>query len=181
VAPSCRSRLETAQVSVKLISHTNDIPYVDGLLERPLLYLSLYFKQRREEYYARLGRVRTEGDWEGWVTFFAAGVIEVAENAVTTAKRLADLIAQDRERIRRIGRGASTALRVHEALQREPLTTLPRLVARTKLSKPGVTAALRKLMDLGSVNEVSGRRRGRVCSYAPYVQVLGEGTEPLAG
>lgn len=153
--------------------------HVDGLLERPLLYLSLYFKQRREEYYARLGRVRTEGNWEGWVTFFAAGVIEVAENAVTTAKRLADLIAQDRERIRSIGRGASTALRVHEALQREPLTTLPRTVARTKLSKPGVTAALRRLMDLGLVNEVSGRRRGRVYSYAAYVQLLSEGTEPL--
>ena len=153
--------------------------HVDGLLERPLLYLSLYFKQRREEYYARLGRVRTEGNWEGWVTFFAAGVIEVAENAVTTAKRLADLIAQDRERIRIVGRGASTALRVHEALQREPLTTLPRTVARTKLSKPGVTAALRRLMDLGLVNEVSGRRRGRVYSYAAYVQLLSEGTEPL--
>ena len=66
--------------------------HVDGVLDRPLLYLSLYFKQRREEYYARLGRVRTDGDWEGWLAFFVDGVIEVAENAVTTARRLADMV-----------------------------------------------------------------------------------------
>jgi Fic family protein len=155
------------------------ILHVDGLLERPLLYLSLYFKQRREEYYARLGRVRTEGDWEGWLAFFAAGVIDVAENAVTTAKRVAELIQQNRERIRSVGRGAATALQVHEALQREPVTTIARVAARTNLSAPGATAALQRLVALGLVNEVSGRQWGRVYSYAPYVQLLSEGTEPL--
>jgi len=89
--------------------------------------------------------VRTEGDWEGWLKFFAAGVLEVAENAVTSAKRLADLIRRDRKRIRGIGRGAATALQVHEALQLEPVTAIPRLVARTSLSVPGATAALQRL------------------------------------
>jgi Fic family protein len=154
--------------------------HVDGFLERPLLYLSLYFKQRREEYYVRLGRVRTEGDWEGWVAFFTAGIIDVAENAVTTAKRLADLIQYDRDRIRTVGRGAATALQVHEALQREPVTTITRLVSRTNLSVPGATGALQRLVALGLVNEVSGRKRGRVYSYTPYVQLLSEGMEPLA-
>jgi Fic family protein len=153
--------------------------HVDGLLERPLLYLSLYFKRRREEYYARLARVRTEGDWEGWLAFFAAGVIEVAENAVTTAKRVADLIQRDRERIRGIGRGAAGALQVHEGLQLEPVTTIPRLAARTGLSVPGATAALQRLVALELVSEVSGRQRGRVYCYAPYVRLLSEGTEPL--
>jgi Fic family protein len=123
--------------------------------------------------------VRTEGDWEGWLAFFAAGVIEVSENAVTTAKRLANLIQRDRERIRSVGRGAATALQVHEALQLEPVTTIPRLVARTNLSVPGATAALQRLVALDLVSEVSGRQRGRVYSYTPYVQLLSEGTEPL--
>jgi len=155
------------------------ILHVDGVLERPLLYLSLYFKQRREEYYARLGRVRTEGDWEGWVMFFAAGVVEVAENAVATAKRLGDLIQRDRDLVRGLGRGAPTALQVHEALQREPVTTIPRLVARTRLSVPGATAALERLVALGLVREVTGRQRNRVYSYEPCVTLLSEGTEPL--
>jgi len=155
------------------------ILHVDGVLERSLLYLSLYFKQRREEYYARLGRVRTEGDWEGWLMFFAAGVVEVAENAVATAKRLADLIQRDRERVRSVGRGAPTALQVHEALQREPVTTIPRLVAHTRLSVPGATAALERLVALDLVREVTGRHRNRVYSYESYVSLLSEGTEPL--
>ena len=155
------------------------ILHVDGVLERPLLYLSLYFKQRREEYYARLGRVRTEGDWEGWVMFFAAGVVEVAENAVATAKRLADLIQRDRDLVRGVGRGAPTALQVHEALQREPVTTIPRLVARTRLSVPGATAALERLIAIDLVKEVTGRQRNRVYSYLSYVSLFSEGTEPL--
>jgi Fic family protein len=157
------------------------ILHVDGVLERPLLYLSLYFKQRRQEYYTRLGRVRTEGDWEGWVMFFAAGVVEVAENAVATAKRLADLIQQDRERVRGVGRGAPTALQVHEALQREPVTTIPRLVARTRLSVPGATAALDRLVALDLVREVTGHQRNRVYSYVSYVSLFSGGTEPLKG
>jgi len=155
------------------------ILHVDGVLERPLLYLSLYFKQRREEYYARLGRVRTEGDWEGWLMFFAAGVVEVAENAVATAKRLADLIQRDRDLVRGVGRGAPTALQVHEALQREPVTTIPRLVARTRLSVPGATAALERLIAIDLVKEVTGRQRNRVFSYVSYVSLVSEGTEPL--
>jgi len=155
------------------------ILHVDGVLEQPLLYLSLYFKQRREEYYARLGRVRTEGDWEGWLMFFAAGVIEVADNAFATARRLADLIQKDRDRVRGVGRGAATALQVHEALQREPVTTIPRLVARTRLSVPGATAALERLVALDLAREVTGRQRNRVYSYVSYVSLLSEGMEPL--
>ena len=151
----------------------------ERVLTHPLLYLSLYFKQRRSEYYERLGRVRTDGDWEGWMQFFVQGVTEVAENAVSTARRLIALVDRDRERVRGVGRGAATALQVHEAIQRQPITTIPRLAARTRLSVPGATAALERLIALGLVREVSGRRRGRVYSYTEYVALLSEGTEPL--
>jgi hypothetical protein len=111
--------------------------------------------------------------------FFAAGVVEVAEHAVATAKRLADLIQRDRDLVRGVGRGAPTARQVHEALQREPVTTIPRLVARTRLSVPGATAALERLIAIDLVKEVTGRQRNRVFSYVPYVSLLSEGTEPL--
>jgi Fic family protein len=156
------------------------ILHVDGLLERPLLYLSLYLKQRRTEYYDRLSRVRTEGDWEGWLAFFSEGVIDAANNAVSTAKRLADLVQKDRDAIQALGRGGATALQVHDALQREPVTTITRLAQRTRLSIPGATAAIERLVTLGLVQELTGRQRGRVFSYAPYVALLAEGTEPLA-
>jgi Fic family protein len=151
----------------------------ERVLAHPLLYLSLYFKQRRSEYYERLGRVRTHGDWEGWMQFFAQGVTEVAENAVSTARRLTAMVERDRARVRGVGRGVATALQVHEAIQRQPITTIPRLAVRTRLSVPGATAALERLVALGLVREVSGRRRGRVYSYTEYVALLSEGTEPL--
>lgn len=75
---------------------------VEGVLQQPLLYLSLYLKQRRDEYYALLDRVRHDGDWEVWVTFFATGVEETATQAVDTVKRLVTLFKVDRER--QIGR-----------------------------------------------------------------------------
>lgn len=153
--------------------------HVDGVLEKPLLYLSLYLKQHRAEYYDRLSRVRTDGDWEGWLAFFAEGVIQTANNAVATARRLADLIQTDRDRIRALGRRGATALQVHDALQREPVTTITRLARRTALSVPGATAAVERLSTLGLLQEVTGRQRGRVFTYAPYVALLGEGTEPL--
>jgi DNA-binding MarR family transcriptional regulator len=78
-----------------------------------------------------------------------------------------------------VRRPPPTALQVHEAIQRQPITTIPRLAVRTRLSVPGATAALERLVALGLVREVSGRRRGRVYSYTEYVALLSEGTEPL--
>lgn len=153
--------------------------HVDGLLEKPLLYLSLYLKQRRSEYYDRLSRVRTDGDWEGWLGFFAEGIAQAANNAVTTSRRLVDLVQTDRDRIRALGRRGATALQLHDVLQREPVTTIGRLAQRTGLSIPGVTAAIERLAGLDLVQEITGRQRGRVYSYASYVSLMAEGTEPL--
>lgn len=57
-----------------------------GLLEKPLLYLSLFFKRHKGEYYRRLRNVRTEGDWEGWLGVFRDGVATIAEEAITLAR-----------------------------------------------------------------------------------------------
>lgn len=75
-----------------------------GVLERPLLYLSLYFKQHRTEYYRLLDRVRIEGDWEAWMDFFLVGVVETASNAVRrTAQRLVALFKEDAVRVASCG------------------------------------------------------------------------------
>ena len=60
----------------------------EGVLQEPLLYLSLYFKQHREVYYDLLQRVRTEGDWESWLHFFLTGVQETANQAVSEGTEL---------------------------------------------------------------------------------------------
>jgi Fic family protein len=151
----------------------------EGVLGDPLLYLSLYLKKHRRRYYTLLDKVRTEGDWEEWLGFFADGVNETAGGAVKTAQRLVALGAADRERIRSIRRAAGSGLRIHHALQERPVATATQLAKRAKLSVPTVIESLRRLEELGIVNEVTGRPRYRVYTYEKYLGILSEGTEPL--
>jgi Fic family protein len=148
----------------------------EGVLQEPLLYLSLYFKQHRRTYYDLLQRVRTDGDWEAWVSFFVRGVKETADGAVLTAQKLARLFKDDRERIRSIGRVAGSALRVHQVFQEHPIQTVQTATQRTGLTVPTVTAVMKVLEREGVVRELTGRQRGRVFGYDKYLKILNAGT-----
>jgi Fic family protein len=152
---------------------------IEGVLREPLLYLSLYFKQNRTRYYEMLDRVRAEGVWEEWVMFFATGVEETANAAVSTAHRMLEISKSDRAKVQTAGRIAGSALQVHQALLSRPVNTIARLAAETGLSVPAVTDSLKALANLGLVSEITGRKRGRVFRYGPYLDVLQQGMEPL--
>ena len=149
-----------------------------GVLRDPLLYLSLYLKQRRGAYYALLDQVRRTGDWEAWLAFFLDGVREAAEAAVSTSGRLLERLASDRAAVERRGRRAGSALRVHDALSARPILSLREICARTGLSFPASSSAMRLLVDLGIAREITGRPRNRLFVYARYLAILNEGTEP---
>jgi len=151
----------------------------EGILTRPLLYLSLYFKQHRAEYYRLLDLVRLEGDWEAWLDFFLEGVEQTATNAVETAQRLVALFKTDEQRIQLLGRAASSAFRVFQSLCRRPILTLKEVCRQTGLTFPAVSKAMAKLIKLGIVRELTGQRRNRVFAYDRYLQILSEGTEAL--
>jgi Fic family protein len=150
-----------------------------GVLQEPLLYLSLYLKQRRAEYYELLDRVRREGDWEAWLAFFLEGVRETAEGAVATARRLIDLFEGDERKLEARGRSASSALRVHAALKRRPVATLQEIQRLSGLSFPTAATAMSYLLTLGIAGEITGKKRNRVFAYTRYLAILGEGTEAL--
>lgn len=152
---------------------------VHGVLRKPLLYLSLYLKTRRGDYYRLLQEVRERGSWEAWLEFFLDGVAETANQAFDAATRIVDLFKQDRERIAAESDRAGSALRIHDLMQQNPYVTSNQLVERTGLSSPTVNAALADLVRLGIVEEVTGRRRGRVFGYRRYLAILSEGTDPL--
>lgn len=151
----------------------------DGLLSQPLLYLSLYFKQHRAEYYRLLDLVRTDGDWEAWLDFFLEGVERTATNAVETAKRLLSLFQRDEQKIQQTQQRASTTLRVFRVLCERPLVHLNQVCDRTGLSFPAATRAMEVLENLNIVREITGRRRNRVFVYQDYLHILSEGTEAL--
>ncbi|WP_414832780.1 Fic family protein [Afifella sp. YEN Y35] len=152
---------------------------VNGVLRKPLLYLSLYLKTHRADYYRLLQEVREHGAWEAWLDFFLAGVAETANQAFEAATRIVDLFKEDRERITNESDRASSALRIHELFQQNPFMSSNQLVAKTGLSAPTVNAALAELEKMGIVAEITGRKRGRVFSYERYLAILSEGTDPL--
>jgi Fic family protein len=151
----------------------------DGVLRHPLLYLSLYFKQNREQYYDLLDIVRRTGDWEEWLNFYLEGVAETAEAAVSTAERLLSLFDQDAASIQRQGRAAGSALRVHQALKERPITSLRDVSKSTGLSLPAAASGMGLLEHLGVTRELTGQARDRRFAYYEYLAILNEGTEPI--
>jgi cell filamentation protein, protein adenylyltransferase len=148
----------------------------DGVLKGPLLYLSLYLKQNRDEYYDHLQRIRTEGAWEAWLRFFLEGVVEVAESTTATTGDLVQMIERDRHTIHEFGRGAATAARVHDLASRV-VVFRPTAAARDLgLSAPPVYGAIKRLEEAGILREATGRQRGKLYVYDEYLARLNEGT-----
>jgi Fic family protein len=150
-----------------------------GILQQPLLYLSLYLKQYREEYYRLLDRVRAVGDWEAWLDFFLEGVSATATSAVDIAQRLVALFKEDAAQVQAAGRGAATMLTVLHCLHERPVITLNEVSRRTGLSFPTSAKGMTSLMSLGLARELTGFRRNRVFAYDRYLAILAEGTDPL--
>jgi Fic family protein len=152
----------------------------DKVLQEPSLYLSLYFKIHRSDYYDQLQRVRTEGDWEGWLRFFLTGVTETATEATDAAQKLWILFDEDRRRIQEQGKISATALRVHDLLQQRPIISITAACKALELTHPAVNKSLSKLEGMGIVREITGRQRNRLYLYEAYMAVLSEGLEQAA-
>lgn len=151
----------------------------EGVLSEPILYLSLYFKTHRQEYYAQLQRVRETGDWESWLKFFLMGVHDIALQAADDAREILAMIQTDRAKIADIGRGAGSALQTHHYLEKKPLAVIPEVVKSLGLTTPTVTTALQNLERIGIVREITGKQRGRIFVYDAYLKILERGTEPI--
>ncbi|MFQ5563940.1 MAG: Fic family protein [Parvularculaceae bacterium] len=153
----------------------------EGVLREPLLYLSLYLKTHRQTYYALLQEVREHGHWEAWLEFFLTGVRDVARSAHDAARRISEMFEVDLAKAKTLGRAAPTAAAMLRILQQRPIVTIGKAAELAETSFPTATNALSHLQKLGIVDEISGKQRGRVYAYARYLDILSEGTEPLAG
>ena len=143
----------------------------------PMLYLSLYFKRHRAEYYRRLNAVQTDGDFENWLKYFLEGVAVIADETVATTKKLFALINADRIKVES-GRSTSVAgVRLFELLPFHPIITVAEAVKLLKTTKPTATKAVSGLVVAGVLAETAGRRRDRAFSCEPYLSLLREETE----
>jgi Fic family protein len=143
-----------------------------GLLSEPLLYLSGYLKQYQAEYYRRLSLIRTDGDWESWVTFFLEGVATAAGDAQKNIVEVASLVAADRKRLLQSSKAGPASYRLFEKLPMMPRFTIERVRQQLDTSFPTATAAVKVLEDLGIVSEMTGQKKNRSYSYQAYIELL---------
>ena len=142
-----------------------------GVLRRPLLYLSYYFKLHRTEYYDRLMRIRLQGDWEGWLRFFLQGVAQTAREATATAGSIFELRENHRAQIIERGLG-DNALRLLSGLFQRPLITIGLAADALGTAYPTASRLVSALEEMGILEEITGRKRSRIYRYQPYVSLF---------
>lgn len=143
-----------------------------GLLPEPLMYLSGYLKQHQMEYYRRLSAIRTDGDWESWVTFFLDGVTAAAADAERGIIAIASLVAADRRRLLDSPKAGPASYRLFEMLPMMPRFSVEQVRQKLETSFPTANAAVGILKDLGIVTEMTGQKKNRSYSYQPYIELL---------
>jgi Fic family protein len=144
-----------------------------NILQRPLLYISHYFKKYRSEYYDRLQAVRDSGNWESWLKFFLRGVYEVAQEAAATARKIVNLKEEHRQLVlNAMGRRSGNAIALLESLYFRPIFTVEHVEEITNLSYPNANSLIKALSDIGLLEEITGQKRNRAFSYAPYLAVF---------
>ncbi len=143
-----------------------------GLLDRPLLYLSVAFRRSQQEYYARLTAVRDEGDWEGWSTYFLGCVRDAAEDGVRVAEALHSVVARDRRRLLASEHATVAAIRLLDLLPSNPVVDVRKVGELLGMTPPTARKAIELLESLAVLAEFTGRLRGRFYAYREYLDIL---------
>jgi len=150
-----------------------------GMLEAPILYLSLYLKQNRHTYYNLLQEVRLHGNWEAWLEFFLEGIYKSAMQAIQTANLINKLFEKDIAKLEKIGRARFACMQVLEYMKLLPQVNVAMLAKELNITAPTARHALELMRKLDILVEVSGKKRDKIYVYRKYLDILEEGTEPF--
>ena len=152
------------------------------VLREPLLYLSIFFKRNRQEYYDRLQNVRDQGDWEGWLLFFLEGVAQVSKEATGTARQIVQLQERKRSQVmQELGRRSNSALLVLDSLFRQPYVNVKMVQDVTDLSQPAANALVNAMVDTGILEEITGKQTYRIFAFTEYLQLFSERADRGSG
>jgi len=147
---------------------------VQGFLRSPFLYLSLFFKQHRNQYYDMLSEPRKNGDWEKWINFFLEGVTVTANDAKNTLINIRKLFKNDENKITKIGRARDSSELVFKTFKQKPLLTIAEITKRTALSKPTAISSVNRLIDLDIIENISEKKWGQIYLYREHAGLLME-------
>lgn len=153
--------------------------YSNGVLDEPILYLSLYFKQNRQIYYNLLQEVRLNGTWEAWLEFFLDGIVSSAEQAIQSAGLINNLFDHDFAEIAKLGRARFSCAQIFEYLKKLPQVTVPLIAKQLNMTAPTARSSLNYMVKFGILEEISGKKRDKIYVYRKYLDILESGAEPF--
>ena len=142
------------------------------VLNKPLLYLSEFFKKYRREYYDKLNAVHTKDDTEEWLKFFLTGIIATADDAVKTARKILKLRESDVDKVMGLKQSAEKGMKLLNALYKTPLIMVRDVERIVSVKNPNALALIAKFESLGILNEKTGRKRNRVFAYQNYISLF---------
>lgn len=151
----------------------------NGMLDEPILYLSLYLKKNRSTYYDLLQQVRLYGHWETWLEFFLEGITHAAQQAIKTASNINQLFKEDLRKIDSLGRARFSCHQILDYLKKLPQVSVPLITQELNMTAPTARSALQHMLNLGILEEISGKKRDKIYIYRKYLSVLEDGAEPL--
>lgn len=146
-----------------------------GVMDKPLLYLSYYFKRNRQEYYDRLNLARESGDFEQWIAFFLRGVVATADAAVETAKNILELQTAHRDLLWQKKISSPYAVGILERLFHTPYVSVNDVATHFSMTYPTAAKVIGQLEEIGILKEVSGKQRDKRYLYVDYMNLLSEG------
>ena len=146
----------------------------EGVISKPLLYLSYYFKTNRQEYYDYLQSVRDTGNWESWVEFFLQGVKETADRSIHAITAIIDQFEKDKRLIEQSSNATAGVLKTFTHLQRNPITTPTKIIKLSVSSKTTTLRSLRTLEHLKIIKEITGKNRHKIFVYTKYLNILND-------
>lgn len=150
-----------------------------GMLDEPILYLSLYLKQNRNTYYNLLQEIRSDGAWENWLEFFLEAIFVSSKQAIKTAEDINNLFTKDLKKILTLGRARFSCEKILDYLKKLPQVSVPFLAKELKMTAPTVRSALNHMVDLDILKEIGSKQRNKVYIYRRYLDILEIGTEPF--
>ena len=148
-----------------------------GVISAPVLYISHYLKQNRLDYYDRLTRVRTHGDYEQWALFFLTALKACSDDAIESIDKLSALHEDNIAIVSNMGRATKSAIRLLQYIEAQPIIDIGKTAADLRLSFNTVAGAVKRLQDAGILFAVDNTRRNRTFYYKAYLDILRSGTE----
>ncbi len=148
-----------------------------GILTKPLLYLSLFLKRRRSEYYDLLMRARLEGDILSWILFFLEGVADTSAQASQTAREIIALKEQLFSRLYEHSSASIYAVKLIELLFNRPIISVNTVIDTMHLSKEAANEMVKRFEKIGILKEITGKQRYKRYLFREYVEIIAKGTK----